>query len=140
MGSLLDLAFKWTHCDLTLYIDDGAIFTISATTNSATISAIKGFEEALAWLKRNGLSADLAKTKLMTFKPPCANKDLLGGYIWGGCHVNPNSSPNRISTTKSLCYLSVYITPDLEWTKHMDIMVNYTCSTIYGISVLRNSI
>jgi hypothetical protein len=66
-GSLLDLASKWTHHDLTLYVDDGAIYAMSATTDSATKSAIQGFEQALDWLKRNGLSADPAKTELMTF-------------------------------------------------------------------------
>jgi hypothetical protein len=43
MGSLLDLASKWTHRDLTLYVDDSAIFVISTTTDSTTKSVIKGF-------------------------------------------------------------------------------------------------
>jgi hypothetical protein len=102
MESLLDLASKWTHHDLTLYADDGTIFTISATTDHATRLAIMGFKEALAWLKRNRLSADLAKTKLITFKPPYANKDLLGRYTWGSHYINPNLGPNQVSTTKSL--------------------------------------
>jgi hypothetical protein len=38
--SLLDLASWWMHRDLTLYVDDGAIFSISKTTHAATASAI----------------------------------------------------------------------------------------------------
>jgi hypothetical protein len=139
-GSLLDLASTWTHRDLTLYVDDGAIFAVSATTDSATKSVIKGFEEALTWLKRNRLSADLVKTELMTFQPPHTNWDLVGGHIWGGRYTDLTLRPNRISTTKSLRYLGVYITPDLKWTKHVNIMVNHARSTIRRISILGNSI
>jgi len=50
IASLLKLARHWKHHDLTLYIDDGAIFATSATTTAATHTAIDGFEIALDWL------------------------------------------------------------------------------------------
>ncbi len=59
-ASLLDLAGRWIHCDLTLYIDNGAIYAVSTTTSATTTSAIAGFEAILIWLCNNGLSANLA--------------------------------------------------------------------------------
>jgi hypothetical protein len=39
---LLKIANMWTHCDLSMYVDDGAIFATSATTKAATTSALEG--------------------------------------------------------------------------------------------------
>ena len=66
-ASLLNIAKTWVHKDLTLYIDDSAIYTISATTMAATEVALKGYKEVLGWLCTNGLDADLNKTELMMF-------------------------------------------------------------------------
>ena len=66
-ASLLELANSWMHCDLTMYMDDRAIYAISATTTAATESTIASFKDILQWLQDNGLSTNLAKTKLMVF-------------------------------------------------------------------------
>ena len=66
-ASLLNIAKTWVHKDLTLYMDDGAIYATSATTMAATEVALKGYKKVLGWLCTNGLDADLNKTKLMTF-------------------------------------------------------------------------
>jgi hypothetical protein len=62
-----------------MYVDDGAIYAVSATTQATVASALTGYEEVLRWLVNNGLSADLAKTELITFTKSCANTDLTGG-------------------------------------------------------------
>src|SRR5216683_7829164 len=79
-ASLLELAETWKHWDLTLYVDDGAILAISATAATATEFklAIASNEISLKWLSDNGLSADPAKTKLMTFTKG-HQPDLTGG-------------------------------------------------------------
>jgi hypothetical protein len=136
-ASLLDLASRWTHRDLTLYVDDGAIFSVSKTTATATASAIQGLEQALGWLSRNGLSADPAKTELMVFTPRRSNPNLVGGHIYGATYGNNQ----RVTTiTTSLRYLGVHLTPTLKWDTHVDLMVNRARSTIRGISILGNSI
>jgi len=63
-----------------LYVDDGAIYAVSAMAAAATRSAIQGFELALSWLDDNGLSADPAKTELMVFNPG-RQPDIMGGTI-----------------------------------------------------------
>jgi len=140
MASLLDMAMCWSHKDLMLYVDDGAIYAILATTQAAVTSALMGYEEVLCWLTANGLSADPGKTELITFKKKCTNTDLIGGQIWGGCYANPQAKCLNITTVTSVKYLGVYITHDLNWTKHVDTMVNHTRSSIRGLSVLSNSI
>jgi len=83
-ASLLDAALRWTHCNLTLYVDDGAIFAISKTTTATTNSAIQGLEQTLRWLSHNGLAAaDPSKTELMIFTPPRSNPNLVGSQIHG---------------------------------------------------------
>ena len=76
------------HHDLTLYIDDGAIFSISKTTHAATTSTIQGLEQALTWLTQNGLSADPVKMELMIFTPRRSNPNLIEGHIHGTTYGN----------------------------------------------------
>jgi hypothetical protein len=45
--------------------------------NAAAKKEYDCFHKVLAWLYRNGLNANLAKTKLMTFKKWSANCNLL---------------------------------------------------------------
>jgi hypothetical protein len=123
-----------------MYIDDGAIYATSATTIAAAESAVKGYNEVLNWLKDNGLEADLAKTKLMTFKQSRSNPNLIGGHVHGARYVDPAHSRNKITMVKHVKYLGVHITHDLKWTCHVEIMANRARSTIKGINVLGNSV
>ncbi len=47
---LLASTQHWVHWDLTMYVNDGAIYTVSATANTATLSAVQGLEATLQWL------------------------------------------------------------------------------------------
>jgi len=137
-ASLLELASHWERHNLTLYIDDSAIYTTSATTTAATTTAIDGFETTLDWLWNNSLLADSAKTELMVFSNSW-QPNLTGGKIWGA-QYNDAAKHHNITTVTSLCYLRVFITANLKWNKHISIMVNRACSTICRISILGNSI
>jgi retron-type reverse transcriptase len=44
---LLAITDNWTFSDLTMYIDDGAIFATSSTIRTATTTAMKGMEMVL---------------------------------------------------------------------------------------------
>jgi retron-type reverse transcriptase len=72
-ANLLHSTKQWEHSDLTMYVDDGAIYAISHTMNATATKARKRFHAVLEWLYRNGLDADPAKTELMTFKKRSAN-------------------------------------------------------------------
>ena len=110
-ASLLDLALQWKHCNLTLYVDDGAIFSVSKTTTIATASTIQGLEQTLRWLTCNGLAANPSKTELMVFTPCRSNPNLVGGHV----HRVTYSNNQCITTvTTSLRYLGIYITPTLK--------------------------
>ena len=109
-------------------------------TQAAVTSALMGYEEVLHWLTANGLIADPGKTKLIMFTKKRANTDLIGGQIWGGRYADPQAKRLNITTVTSIKYLGVYITHDLDWTKHVDTMVNRMRSSIRGLSVLSNSI
>ena len=66
---LLTLSTNWTHSALSLYVDGGAILSVSATPYSASQNAISKLEDVLKWLHTNGLTADYEKTELMIFSP-----------------------------------------------------------------------
>jgi hypothetical protein len=57
-SSLLEASKQWTHCDLSMYVNNGAIYTVSATTTAAAAQVHKYYEEVLKWLDNNGLQAD----------------------------------------------------------------------------------
>jgi hypothetical protein len=99
------------HRDLTLYVDDSAIFSVSKTTTTATASAVQGFKQTLDWLTRNGLVADPTKTELMIFTPHRSNPELTRGHIHG---VTYGDNQRITTSTTSLQYLGVHIMPKLE--------------------------
>ena len=75
---LLECIKAWSHHDLTLYIDDGAIYATLATIKSIVDTARDGFIECLEWLSHNGLAVDATKLELMVFAPDKAKQDLIG--------------------------------------------------------------
>jgi hypothetical protein len=139
-SSLLDIAKTWRHADLSLYVNDGAIYTVSATLKATTESAQSKYETVLTWLHDNGLQTDAAKTELITFTPKCTNPKFVGPPIYGARYTLPIGDTYHVSTVKSLRYLGVYLDHRLDWTHHVTIMANHTRSTIRGVSLLGNSI
>jgi hypothetical protein len=71
------------HHDLTLYIDNHAIFAVSRTISVAIELAVQGFEQTLNWLSHNSLTVNPTKMELMIFTPHRANPNLIGGHIQG---------------------------------------------------------
>src|SRR5579863_313603 len=66
---LLHEALLWDDGDLTLYVDDGIIFTSGPTFISASQKAITYFQKVRRWLTDFGLSLDTDKTEVMFFHP-----------------------------------------------------------------------
>ena len=140
-ANLLEITSTWTLRDLTMYVDDGAIYTMSATIKGASDSAAEGYSQVLQWLYRNGLTTDPEKCEFMTFIHSCANLNLVG-------HLVPELSYTdlalRIQTVKAtkepIRYLGVYINSKLNWHHHTQIMANQGRSTIRSINILGNSV
>jgi len=139
-SSLIEASQRWTHCDLSIYMDDGAIYAILATTAAAASKARHHYMEVLKWLDDNSLQADPSKTELMMFRPIHANPNLIGTKVLGARYTDPNLGPNHITTVSHLQYLGVYIDHRLDWTRHVTIMANRTHSNIWGVSILGNSV
>jgi hypothetical protein len=85
-----------------MYVDDGAIYAISATTTAAASRARQYYMEVLKWLDDNGLQADPSKTELMMFCPTHANPNLTGADILGVRYTDLNLGPNHITTVSHL--------------------------------------
>jgi len=116
------------------------IYTTSATLSAATNTALEGYMEVLTWLRANSLDTDPSKTKLMTFARQCANPNQVGHHPTEARYIDPILGPQTIKTTTHLHYLRVYIDQSLNWSQHVSIMTNHTCSTLRGINLLGNSI
>jgi len=129
-ASMLGLAESWTHKDLMLYVDNGAIYATSTTTHATTQSAVDGFAMVLNWLTQNGLEIDASKTELMMFTKTCSNTNLIGHHPHGTKYIAPTPEPNRIMAVTHLYYLGVYLDRNLDWKCHVSIMTNCACSTI----------
>jgi hypothetical protein len=123
-----------------MYVDDSAIYAVSATTAAAASKARQHYMEVLKWLDNNGLQADPSKTELMMFRPTCANPNLIGTEVLGARYTDPSLGPNHITTVSHLRYLGVYIDHHLDWTRHVTIMANHARSNIRGVNILSNSV
>jgi hypothetical protein len=137
-SSFLLMVKEWKHSDLTLYVDNRAIFSISAMMSAAAEKARLLYEKVLSWLGDNGLRANPDKNELMIFSKR-HSPNLTGPRIWG-TRYNSDTHTNHISTIQSLRYLGLYISPKLDWTRHVTIMAHRARSTIRGIGLLGNSI
>ena len=133
---LLTLSTSWSHTSLSLYVDDGAIVSVSATPYSAADNAQSRLEETLRWLNTNGLTADYDKTELMIFSPPRYR----GPQVHGITYLDPSDTRHRTKATTHIHYLRFFLTPTLDWKPHVSIMAMRARSTIRGLSILGNSI
>src|SRR5579863_8285268 len=59
----------WEDADLSLYVDDGAIFASGPTFLSASQKVVKYFQFVRRWMADFGLSLDTDKTEFMFFHP-----------------------------------------------------------------------
>ena len=140
-ANLLEMTSTWSLRDLTMYVDDGAIYATSATVKGATESAAEGYAQVLNWLYRNGLTADPEKCELMTFTHSRADLKKTGQPVLGINYTDPIHGPQHIGVAKEpIRYLGLYIDPKLNWQHHVQIMANRGRSTIRGINILGNSV
>lgn len=125
----------WRHKELTLYVDDGAIYATSATIRSATKAAKEGLQQVISWLTDVGLAIDPVKMEFMIFKPRHSTARLHGTDV---THITING--HSIKPVTTLRYLGVHIHHRLNWEHHVNTRANRARSTIRGISILGNSI
>ena len=85
-----------------MYVNDGAIYAVLATTTAIASQAHQYYTEVLKWLDDNGLQADLSKTELMMFHPTYANPNLIGADVLGTRYTDPNLGPNHVTTVSHL--------------------------------------
>ena len=133
---LLSLSTNWTHSALSLYVNDGAILSVSATPYSASHNAISKLEDVLKWLHTNGLTADYDKTELMIFSPARYR----GPKVSERAYSDPTGTRHPVKSSSRIRYLGFYLTPTLDWRPHISIMAMRARSTIRGLSILGNSI
>src|SRR6266850_4001479 len=136
---LLHHAAWWEHEDLSLYIDDGTIYSSGPTYAAAASHLTHAVSEVFTWLHSFGLVPDTNKMELMFFHPL-------------GCHSPhkgtppslsiplPHTLPLVVRPTPILQYLRVFFMPTLNWDTHTKTLANHACSTIVSLGVLGNSV
>ena len=140
-ANLLEMTKQWSMRDLTMYVDDGAIYATLAMIKGAADSVVEGYTKVLDWLFRNGLTADPDKCELMTFTHNRADPRKVGQLILRIKYADPVHGRQHIKHAKEpIRYLGIYIDQKLNWDHHTTVMVNRGRSTIRGINILGNSI
>jgi hypothetical protein len=131
----------WEGADLSLYIDDRAIFASGPTFHSATTLVAQAGSAMFSWLHRFGLSANNEKTEVMFFRPAHTLKN---PHLYGHppSVVTLTDGPHTVCVTpaNSLRYLGVFFTPRLSWTLHVKTMASWVRSTVKVLGVLGNSV
>jgi hypothetical protein len=108
-----------------MYVDDGAIYAMSATVRGTTDSAAEGYSQVLRWLHRNGLTANPEKCEFMTFTHSRTNPNLIGQPVTELKYTDPILGTQNVKIAKEpIRYLGVYIDPKLNWRHHTQIMAN----------------
>jgi hypothetical protein len=107
-ANLLESTLQWEHSNLTMHMDDGAIYATSQTTSAVAHKAQTCFLSVLDWLHHNGLMADSAKTELMVFTKQGANPDITGGPIHGLQYHDPLQGDSHITTVHSCQMHHIY--------------------------------
>jgi hypothetical protein len=135
---LLHKSLKFEDSDLTLYIDDGCIYTSGPTFISALAKVTWTFETVLHLLKHLGLEPNMNKIEVMFFHP-CVS------HLHRECPdtVSISLGNGKTLTVKlslSIRYLGIFFTPKLDWKLHVTTMVNHTQSTVKALGVLGSSV
>jgi Reverse transcriptase (RNA-dependent DNA polymerase) len=120
---LLQESLNFNNADLTLYVDDGCIFTSGPTFISALAKVTDTFSLTLNFLTCMGLEIDGKKTEVMFFIPPrpSFNHGAQPQMVTIPCG-NGKTLTIRLST--SLHYLRVFFTPKLDWRLHVTTTAN----------------
>jgi hypothetical protein len=100
----------WEEADLSLYVDNRAIFASGPTFHSAIAKAAQVGLAVFSWLRCFGLSADADKTEVMFFTPPHTPVALYGARPTHITFMN-GPDPIRAKVTNLLQYLGVFFTP-----------------------------
>jgi Reverse transcriptase (RNA-dependent DNA polymerase) len=135
---LLREAMGWEEANLSLYVNNGAIFALGPTFHSAIVKAAQAGTAVFSWLRHFGLLADAEKTEVMFFTPPCTPESLYGARP---SHITLMNGPNpiRVKVANSLCYLGVFFMPRLSWTLHVTTMAIQVRSMVKALGILGNS-
>jgi hypothetical protein len=124
-ANLLEMTSKWSLRDLTMYVDDGAVYATSATIKGAMDSVTEGYTQVLGWLYWNGLTADPDKCELMTFTHSRTDPRKTGQPVLRLDYTDPIHGPQHVNVSKEpIRYLGLYIDQKLNWRYHAQLMAN----------------
>jgi Reverse transcriptase (RNA-dependent DNA polymerase) len=138
ISPLLQEAMGWEEADLSLYVNDRAIFASGPTFHSAIAKAAQAGSAVFSWLRHFGLSADADKMEVMFFTPPRTPVALYGARPTYITLMN-GPDPIRVKIANSLRYLGVFFTPRLSWTLHVTTMAIRVWSMVKALGILGNS-
>jgi len=122
-----------------MYVDDGTIFSTTPTYQSSSQNATLRLQEITTWLGRNGLQCDKDKTKFITFAPSRPHH-LIGNPVMSIQPYTSASSSYTVECSSLIQYLGVFIHKCFDWSHHVTIMANHTCSTVHALSILGNTV
>jgi hypothetical protein len=115
-GPILCLAESWDNANLTLYIDDGNIFTSGPTYQATADKVSKAAKQVFTWLHDSGFSIDTKKCELMFFHHWITHDATYGTAPTTVTLQFPDMSQVTIKPSMSIRYLGVFFTPCLDWT------------------------
>ena len=141
-GPLLCLAEAWDDMDLSLYVDNGNIFTSSLTYHATTAKLTKAVNQVFSWLRDSGFSVDKDKCEVMFFHPKLTPKHE-AKHRRPPTKIEfqfPDGTKTTIKPSLTLRYLGVFFTPHLNWSTHIKTMSTWARSIVKGLGILGNSI
>ena len=121
-----------------MYVDDGAIFGCGVSHIASAELVRMGFAEITRWLACNRLKSDPDKSEFISFAPRVSS-DRIGGTVTN-IRLSDSFADYGVKRSDVIRYLGIFIHHRFQWTHHVTIMANRSCSTVRALSILGNSV
>lgn len=147
LGPTLFLVYIDDLCRLTLtnaqiitFADDTVTLFYGNSWDEVNSVAQAGFNLITGWLRKNLLTLNLSKTKLINFTINNKNRPGEGTIAIKAhtCQSHTGCSCLPLAETSSIRYLGIQVDKNLNWQEHIDILTGRVRKLIYIFKILRH--
>jgi hypothetical protein len=134
---ILYLATRWINTSLSIYVDDGNLFTCGTDFSQVVTHLRNAYRVCWDWLHKAGLNIEPDKTEVIFFQNSHADAHR-PKHIW---LADPaRALEYQVTASDTVRYLGIYFDFWLNWHEHVQIMTNCARSTLKALQLLGNSV
>lgn len=118
---ILYLSQTWTNTSLSMYVDDGLLFTCGTDFAEVTTRLRLAYRACWDWLHSSGLAIEPDKTEVLFFTNS-HTRHQRPSHIW---LADPSRALEyRVEASNTVRYLGIFFDHQLNWKDHVRVMTN----------------